>query len=86
MKIDCHLHLPVREELTNYDAKKEYLLNELQTSTIDYGILIPDNVEESSIGNLHQCINLFEDDSCDSPLIFHQTVHPPSTTIFCPVM
>jgi len=63
MKIDSHLHLPVREELTNYDAKKEYLLNELQTSNIDYGIVIPDNVEESSIGNLHQCIDLFRDES-----------------------
>ncbi len=62
MKIDCHLHLPVRKELTDYDAKKEYLLNELQTSNIDYGIVIPDNVEKSSIGNLQQCIDLFKNE------------------------
>jgi len=62
MKIDCHLHLPVREELTNFDAKKNYLLDELQTSHIDYGIVIPDNVEESSIGSLQQCIDLFRDE------------------------
>ncbi len=54
MKIDCHLHLPIREELSSFDAKKEYLLNELQDSNMDYGIVIPDNVEESSIGNLQQ--------------------------------
>lgn len=62
MKIDCHLHLPVREELTSFNAKKEYLLNELQTSNIDYGIVIPDNMDESSIGNLQQCMVLFEDE------------------------
>ena len=63
MKIDCHLHLPVREDLTNFDDKKEYLLTELQTSGIDYGIVIPDSVEESSIGSFHQCVDLFRDES-----------------------
>lgn len=62
MKIDCHLHLPIREELSSFDAKKEYLLNELQDSNMDYGIVIPDNVEESSIGNLQQCIDLFKNE------------------------
>lgn len=60
MKIDCHLHLPVRENLGALGAKKEYLLRQLQTCNIDYGIVIPDNVEKSSIGTLQQCIDLFE--------------------------
>lgn len=60
MKIDCHLHLPVKEELTSFAAKKEYLLKELRANNIDYGIVIPDNLEESSIGNLKQCIDLFK--------------------------
>lgn len=62
MKIDCHLHLPVKEELTSFNAKKEDLLTELQTSHIDYGIVIPDSVDGSSIGSLQQCIDLFKDE------------------------
>ena len=62
MKIDCHLHLPVREELTDFVAKREYLLNELDINHIDYGIVIPDNIEESTIGNLNQCIDLFKNE------------------------
>lgn len=60
MKIDCHLHLPVRDELPNLDAQKDFLLQELQVNNINYGIVIPDNVQESSIGNLQQCLTLFK--------------------------
>ncbi len=62
MKIDCHLHLAVKEELTSFEAKKDHLLKVLQTSNIDYGIVIPDNLEDSSIGSLPQCIDLFKDE------------------------
>jgi hypothetical protein len=60
MKIDCHLHLPVRDGLSNPDAQKNFLLQELQANNIDFGIVIPDNVLESSIGNLQQCLALFQ--------------------------
>ena len=62
MKIDCHLHLPVREELTSFDDKKQYLINALQANNIDYGIVIPDNVEDSPIGSFQQCADLFKDE------------------------
>ncbi|MFX1475516.1 MAG: amidohydrolase family protein [Promethearchaeota archaeon] len=62
MRIDCHLHLPVREELISFDDKKQCLLKALQANNIDYGIVIPDNVKDSPIGNLHQCIDLFKDE------------------------
>jgi len=62
MKIDCHLHLPVREKLSNLDAQKDFLLQELQANNIDYGIIIPDNIPESSIGNLDQCLTLFQNE------------------------
>lgn len=81
MKIDCHLHLPVRKELTNYDAKKECLLSELQTSGIDYGIVIPDNAEKSSIGNLHQCIDLFKDESRISLMASINILNRPTSNV-----
>ena len=62
MKIDCHLHLPVRDELPNLDSQKDCLLRELQSQDIDYGIVIPDNLQESTIGNLQQCLALFENE------------------------
>lgn len=62
MKIDCHLHLPVREGLSNLKEQKEFLLKTLETHGIDYGIVIPDNEKESPIGNLQQCLGLFENE------------------------
>jgi predicted TIM-barrel fold metal-dependent hydrolase len=62
MKIDCHLHLPVREELSSLSDQKDCLLNQLKANSIEYGIVIPDNVGDSPIGNLHQCIDLFRDE------------------------
>jgi uncharacterized protein len=62
MKIDCHLHLPLRDGLSNLDAQKNLLLQELQSNNIDYGIVIPDNLQVSSIGNLQQCLALFENE------------------------
>jgi uncharacterized protein len=62
VKIDCHLHLPVREQLLNLEAQKNFLLQELKAHDIDYGIVIPDNLRESTIGNLRQCLTLFKNE------------------------
>jgi uncharacterized protein len=63
MKIDCHLHLPVREQLHDIEAQKGFLFQEMKANDIDYGIVIPDNLRESSIGNLRQCLALFENEN-----------------------
>jgi len=63
MKIDCHLHLPVRDSLFSLDAQKGFLLQELKANNIDYGIVIPDNLHTSDIGNLQQCLDLFKHDN-----------------------
>jgi predicted TIM-barrel fold metal-dependent hydrolase len=63
MKIDCHLHLPVRDDLKTLADKKRLLLEELNKNSIDYGIVIPDNLQESAIGNLSECLKLFSDES-----------------------
>src|SRR3972149_6175419 len=62
MKIDCHLHLPVREGLSNLNERKALLLETLKTENIDYGIVIPDNLQESLIGNLQECLELFKNE------------------------
>lgn len=59
--IDSHLHLPVRKELLTLEDQKKELLSELSKYSIQEGIVIPDNVQDSSIGNLRQYINLFKD-------------------------
>jgi len=58
--IDSHLHLPVRKDLLSIEQQREELLSELKKNSIDRGIVIPDNVEDSTIGNLEQCVQLFE--------------------------
>jgi len=62
MRIDCHLHLPVRDDLKTLADKKRLLLEELDRNSIDYGILIPDNLQVSPIGNLQECLQLFSDE------------------------
>lgn len=57
--IDSHLHLPVRRNLISIEQQKAQLLLDLKKNSIDKGIVIPDNVDKSPIGNLKQCINLF---------------------------
>ena len=57
--IDSHLHLPVRKNLLTFQQQKEELLSELKKNSISKGIVIPDNIEDSKIGNLKQCIQLF---------------------------
>lgn len=57
--IDSHLHLPVRDEFSSPEEQKNELLSELKRNNIDKGIVIPDNVVDSPIRNLKQCISLF---------------------------
>jgi hypothetical protein len=52
----------VRDGLTTFEAKRDVLLQVLRANGIDYGIVIPDNVRESAIGSLQQCLTLFEND------------------------
>jgi len=63
MKIDCHLHLPVFEDLQSLEEKRSKLLNDLRKNKIDYAIIIPDNVKHSCIGDVDECIELFQGDS-----------------------
>ena len=62
MKIDCHLHLPARNDLKTLADKKRLLLEELDKNSIDYGIVIPDNLAVSPIGSLPECLQLFSDE------------------------
>lgn len=57
--IDSHLHLPVRDELSTPDQQKNKLLSELKRNSVDIGIVIPDNIVDSPIRSLKQCISLF---------------------------
>jgi len=59
MIIDSHLHLPVRDNLLSLETQSQELINELQNHRISKGIVIPDNIDNSPIGNLKQCIQLF---------------------------
>ncbi|MFH1231729.1 MAG: amidohydrolase family protein [Planctomycetota bacterium] len=63
MMIDCHLHLPAFKELQSLIERKQALLNELKRRKIDYAIVIPDNIKGSIIGDVDDCINLFEKQS-----------------------
>jgi len=59
MIIDSHLHLPVRDYLLSLETQRQGLLSELENHKISRGIVIPDNIDYSPIGNLKQCIQLF---------------------------
>lgn len=62
MIIDCHLHLPKRTKGQRFVDSKQVLLEDLTRHTIDYGILIPDNVPKSDIGDLDTVLELTEND------------------------
>jgi predicted TIM-barrel fold metal-dependent hydrolase len=63
MIIDAHLHLPVVSEHRTYEQAKAQLLEDLKKDQVDYGILIPDNVSGSSIGDVPTCLDLVIDTS-----------------------
>ena len=54
MKIDSHLHLPVADNLQTLQSQKEQLLLELKNCGIGAGIVIPDNIRDSDIGDLER--------------------------------
>lgn len=58
---DSHLHLPVRNKLDSLEDQRDELIKELEKNSIKGGVLIPDNIEISQIGNLKQCVELFND-------------------------
>ncbi|MEK7580024.1 MAG: amidohydrolase family protein [Patescibacteria group bacterium] len=60
MIIDCHLHLPAIGIVKNYKEAKIKLLHDLKQNNIKYAILIPDNVKNSSIGDMDDCLDLFK--------------------------
>jgi hypothetical protein len=63
MIIDAHLHLPVRDNLSTLAEKPQQLLKDLKSNNIDAAILIPDNVKNSPIGDLDECLDLFHEDN-----------------------
>ncbi len=62
MIIDSHLHLPPRKKTGTYEDSKARLLGELKKNGVDYGIVIPDNIPKSSIGDLDVVLELINDD------------------------
>ncbi|WP_297281255.1 amidohydrolase family protein [uncultured Anaerococcus sp.] len=61
MIIDGHMHLPVYYNLKTFDEKKNILLAELNKNKVSKAVIISDSIEESTIGNVDQCISLFSD-------------------------
>jgi len=61
MIIDCHLHLPVIKK-ENFEDKKKRLISELDKNKVDYAIVIPDNEENSLIGDLNMVLRLTENE------------------------
>jgi len=56
--IDAHMHLPVNYPTTT--EKKKALFAEMKRNNVSRGIIISDSELVSSIGNLHECVELFE--------------------------
>ena len=66
MIIDAHIHLPAITAIGAYEQAKAQLLEDLRKDKVDYAILIPDNVPNSSIGDVPTCLGLVK----DSPEIY----------------
>jgi len=62
MIIDCHQHLPTMKEGRTLEDSRDILLQELERSSVDYAILIPDNMPVSEIGSLDEVLRLAEND------------------------
>ena len=60
MIIDAHIHLPAISEERTYEQAKEIMLADFEKDEIDYAILIPDNILDSSIGDVNTCLKLVE--------------------------
>ena len=61
MIIDSHMHLPVIENGTLLDQKKQ-LLRDIDRNGIDKCIVISDSELTSVIGTMDECVELFSDD------------------------
>ncbi|MFH1607662.1 MAG: amidohydrolase family protein [archaeon] len=61
MIIDAHLHLPPTNPKLSFIESKKKLMKELDKNKINYAILIPDNKNNSKIGDLDTCLNLIKD-------------------------
>jgi predicted TIM-barrel fold metal-dependent hydrolase len=62
MIIDAHLHLPAVSKRFTFEKAKRKLLSDMKKSKVDYAILIPDNLHNSSIGDLDMCLKLIENE------------------------
>jgi len=61
MIVDAHLHLPTNED-RDLQGSRQKLLQDFRAAGIDYGIVIPDNVDGSGIGSLDEVLALTEND------------------------
>jgi len=61
MIIDAHIHLPEKNEQRTYEQAKAQLLSDMQQAGVTHAILIPDNLPNSSIGDLPTCLELVKD-------------------------
>ncbi len=57
--IDVHMHLPT--DYQNLSEKKNALLLEMKRNGVSKGVVISDSELVSSIGNMRECVNLFQD-------------------------
>jgi len=62
MIIDCHLHLPVMGDGSFHRDAKRTLLSKLDENRVQYGIVIPDNVKNSAIGDLDTVLSLVKNE------------------------
>jgi uncharacterized protein len=62
MIIDAHLHLPPTNKNLCFRKSKEKLLSQMNKNKISYAILIPDNLENSKMGDLDKCLDLIKNE------------------------
>jgi uncharacterized protein len=73
MKIfDAHMHLPYTEEINGLDNSLEILKKEMKSNDIYGGIIIPDNIKNSGIGDLTTLLGLLKN---EKNLFLLGTVH-----------
>lgn len=61
MIIDAHVHLPAISERRTYEQAKALLIKDMKKDQVDYAVLIPDNLPNSSIGDVPTCLGLVKD-------------------------
>ncbi len=65
MKINSHVHISIFEDnAKNLEESFALLLEDMKNNNIDYGIVIPDNIENSTeVADLEKSINLISDNN-----------------------